>query len=97
MVRLTSKSVMAIQNACRANAFTIMSTGVSTLRILRIRYARVLLISISEGRMRTPTRRSHPALPPIHGRSFQPFVLDRRQHEEVYPRASAEPGDRGRL
>jgi hypothetical protein len=33
MARLTSKSVMAIQSACRANALTIMSTGVSTLRI----------------------------------------------------------------
>jgi hypothetical protein len=70
---------MAIQSACRANALTIMSTGVSTLRvrskihptdvappktappILRNGYARVLLISISEGRMRTTTRRSHRA------------------------------------
>ena len=97
---------MAIQNACRANAFTIVSTGVSTLRIrstihptdaappktapiLRNGYARVLLISISERRMITPTRRSHRAASSVAPHSWPKFsalVLDRRQHQEVYPR-----------
>ena len=96
MVRLTSKSVMAIQNACRANAFTIMSTGVSTLRIcskishrrgspktappiLRNGYVRVLLINISEGRMRTTTGRSHRAASSVAPHSWpklSALVLD---------------------
>lgn len=98
---------MAIQSACRANAFTVVSTGVSTLRIrskihptdaappktaaiLRNGYARVLLISISEGRMRTTTRRSHRAASSVAPHSW-PKLSARRAGSSSAPGGLSTP------